>query len=166
MRGHLVFLKGTTSFNISQHLSQWWRRPSWLEPTLSIFLVCAILLWMVCGFPIIYMKDDPHIYLDHLCFFSSCMIMIHLQITWELLMSVIMITIIIIINISWNSIKCSTASLLTKQRLDLQRSGVIDHLIGQLQRHRTSLLLPTDFKELEAQCVSTREIQVGKFTFP
>lgn len=66
----------------------------------------------------------------------------------------------------WNSIKCSTASLLTKQRLDLQRSRVIHHLMGQLQNHRTSLLLPTDFKELEAQCVSTQEIQVGKFTFP
>lgn len=39
------------------------------EPTLSIFLVCSILLWMVCSFPIIYMKDDPHIYHDHLCFF-------------------------------------------------------------------------------------------------
>lgn len=65
--------------------------------------------------------------------------MIHFQITWELLMSVIMIT-IIIINMSWNSIKCySTASLLTKQRLDLQRSGVIHLLIGQLQNHRQAL---------------------------
>lgn len=91
--------------------------------------------------------------------------MMHLQITWELLISVIMIT-IIIINISWNSIKCSTASLLIKQRLDLQRSGVIHHLMGQLQSHRTSLLLPTDFKELETQCVSTHEIQAGKFTVP
>lgn len=63
-------------------------------------------------------------------------------------MSVIMIT-IIIINMSWNSIKCySTASLLTKQRLDLQRSGVIHLLIGQLQNHRPCLLLPTDFKVL------------------
>lgn len=112
------------------------------------------------------MKDDPHIYLDHLCFFSFMYDnMIHLQITWELLTSVIIIT-IIIINISWSSIKYSTASLLTKQRLDLQRSGVIHHLTGQLQSHRTCLLLLTDFKELEAQCVSTREIQVGNFTFP
>lgn len=88
--------------------------------------------------------------------------MIHFQITWELLMSVIMIT-IIIINMSWNSIKCySTASLLTKQRLDLQRSGVIHLLIGQLQNHRPCLLLPTDFKVLGSQSVSTWEIQMGR----
>lgn len=112
------------------------------------------------------MQDDPHIYLDHLWFFFFMYDnMIHLQITWELLMSVIMIT-IIIINISWNSIKYSITSLLTKQRLDLQRSRVIHHLMGQLQSYRTCLLLPSDFKELEAQCVSTQEIQVGKFTFP
>lgn len=91
--------------------------------------------------------------------------MIHFQITWELLMSVIMIT-IIIINMSWNSIKYySTASLLTKQRLDLQRSRAIHLLIGQLQNHRPCLLLPPDFKVLEAQSVSTREIQMGKTFF-
>lgn len=93
-----------------------------------------------------------------------CDDMIHLRITWELLMPVIMIT-VIIINTSWNSIKYSTASLLTKLRLDLQRSGAIHHLMGQLQSHRTGLLLPTDFKVPEAQCVSTQEIQVGKICF-
>lgn len=90
--------------------------------------------------------------------------MIHLQITWELLVSVIMIT-IIIINTFWNSIKYLTASLLTKQRLDLQRSGLIHHLMGQLQSYKTLLLLPADFKVAEAQYASTQEIQVGKFHF-
>lgn len=90
--------------------------------------------------------------------------MIHFQITWELLMSVIMIT-IIIINMSWNSIKCySTASLLTKQRLDLQRSGVIHLLIGQLQNHRQAL--PPATYWLQSAGVTeigvTWEIQMGR----
>lgn len=75
--------------------------------------------------------------------------MIHLPITGELLMSVIMIT-IIIINMSWNSIKYSTTPLLTKQRLDLQRPGVIHHLTRQLQSPRPCPLLPSDFKVPEA----------------
>lgn len=64
--------QGSASSNREPSPSQW-QRQGWLQPTLYICLGCLVLWRMVCGFSIIYMKDDAHIYLDHLCFPPSSM---------------------------------------------------------------------------------------------
>lgn len=87
-------------------------------------------------------------------------------ITCKLFLNVFIITSTVNVNRSWNDIKCSAKSLLTRQRLDLQGSGVVCHLRCQTKelQDQCLYLLPSEDlggKNITIWTTSVRETQLS-----